>query len=207
MSFFPSFSRRHPDLFTFQQADVIHPHDRFMDWAFLWLIPRSVTPNDLTFLRVLATPVVFLLILSEQYYIGIALFVLAAFTDALDGSMARTRSQITTFGMQFDPLADKFLIGSMVLLVVFRYLSPLLAIAVLGMEIAIIALAVIAKYRFKTVRMANVWGKSKMILQVIAIFLTLLALLLDYPYLLTPAAWLFGVAIGFAIVSLFSQGL
>jgi len=135
------------------------------------------------------------------------MFVLTAATDAIDGSLARTRNKITEFGKLFDPLADKLLIGSMVLVLVFQHFDPLLGIAILGIEIAFILLALLAKYRFKTVRGANRWGKIKMILQVLAVFLTLLALLLEFPLLLTIAAWVFGIAIGFAVLSLFAHGV
>jgi len=174
---------------------------------FLKWLPKSWTPNRVTAFRVIATPVVFLLILFGYYKIGVLAFVIVAFTDAIDGSMARTRGQITKFGMMFDPLADKFLIGSMVLLLVFKYFDFWLGIATLGLEIVFIASAYIAKVKFKTVRMANLWGKLKMLLQVLAVFITLLALLFEFPYLLTIAAWLFGLAIGFAIVSLFAHGI
>ena len=79
--------------------------------------------------------------------------------------------------------------------------------AILGLEIALILIALVAKYKFKTVRMANLWGKAKMILQVLAVCLTLFALVWEVPYLLTVAAWIFGLAVGFAVVSLFAQGI
>lgn len=201
------FVEKHPDLFVYLPAEALHPHDEFIARVFLKFLPVSATPNRLTALRIVLTPVVFLFILFGFYKIGIVLFVLVALTDTLDGSLARTRNMITRFGMMFDPLADKFLIGSMVMLLVFRYFHWLLGVATLGLEIAFIAGAFVARYKFKTVRMANLWGKIKMILQVLAVFLTLLALLLDFPVFFTIAAWLFGLAIGFALVSLFAHGI
>ena len=153
------------------------------------------------------TPFVFMFALREYYNIAFALFAIAAFTDALDGSLARTKNKITRFGMIFDPLADKFLIGSMVLILVFRYLHPWLAFATLGLEIIIIASALVAKIRFKSDVMANRWGKIKMILQVVAMSFVMLALLVDSPYMLTIATWLFGMALGFAVLSLFRHGI
>lgn len=198
---------KHPDLFRYITADELHPHDHLMARTFLKLLPRSATPNRITAFRIAMTPVVFLFVLFGFYEIGTLLFVLTSFTDALDGSLARTRNMVTKFGIMFDPLADKFLIGSMVMLLVFRYFHWLLGVATLGLEIAFIAGAFVARYKFKTVRMANLWGKIKMILQVLAVFLTLLALLLDFPIFFTIAAWLFGLAIGFAVVSLFAHGI
>ncbi len=204
---FRKFVKMHPDFFRTLKADHVFPHDRFLAWTFLKFFPKYVTPNQITLFRIFATPFVFVLILFEHYQIGIVAFMLVAFTDALDGSMARTRDQITEFGKIFDPLADKLLIGSMVLILVFRYLPPWLGFAILGIEILFIISATVATTRFKTVKAANRWGKTKMILQVIAVGITLMALLLEFPYLLTVAAWVFGVSIGFALISLFSQGI
>lgn len=204
---FKTFVDNHRELFTFQTAAVVHPHDHFLHRLILRWLPRTITPNWVTFGRVVLVPITFFLIHAENYVFGIPLFMFAAFTDAIDGSLARTRGQITPFGILFDPLADKLLIGSMVLLLVFRYFSWWLGVAILGLEIVIMASALVAKWKFETVRMANRWGKIKMVLQVIAVFLTLLALLLNFPYLLTAAAWLFGLAIGFAVVSLFAHGV
>jgi phosphatidylglycerophosphate synthase len=78
---------------------------------------------------------------------------------------------------------------------------------VFAIEVVFIIVATIAKVKFKTVKMANIWGKIKMILQVIAVFLTLAGLLLNTPQFFTFGAWVFGLAIGFAIVSLFAQGI
>lgn len=202
-----SFVANHPDLFQFQTTQELHPHDEFLAKTVLRLIPRSITPNQITTARVLLTPVVFLLILFGYYQTGVFLFIATAFTDAMDGSMARTRNQITKFGMLYDPLADKLLIGSMILLLVFQHFSFWLAIALLGIEIIFIATALIAKVKFKTVRAANVWGKIKMISQVIAVCLTLFALVLNQPQLISVASAVFGLAIGFAVISLFSHGV
>lgn len=202
------FVEKHPDLFEYLPASNIHPHDRLMErWILRFFPAKYFTPNRITMFRIIMTPVVFFLILYVKYELGVALFLLTAFTDAIDGSMARTRNQVTRFGMMFDPLADKLLISSMVLLLVFRYFNPWLGIAILEIEIAFIAAAAIAKIKFKTVKMANLWGKIKMLLQVLAVFVTLLALLLNYPILLDLATWLFGLAIGFAVLSLFTHGI
>ena len=202
------FVEKHPDLFEYLSAPGTHPHDQLMKkWILRFFPSKYFTPNRITMFRIIMTPVVFFLILYDKYQIGVSLFLLTAFTDAIDGSMARTRNQITKFGMLFDPLADKLLICSMVLLLVFRYFNLWLGVAILGIEIVFIIGATIAKVKFRTVKMANLWGKIKMLLQVLAVFVTLLALLLDFPILLTVAAWIFGLAIGFAVLSLFTHGI
>jgi len=200
-------AKRHPDIFVYQSSDQIHPHDHFMSWTILRIIPSFVTPNMVTMFRLLATPFVFWVILLENYHVGVLAFICVAFTDAIDGSLARTRGKITKFGMVFDPLADKILIGSMVILVVFQNFNPILGLSIVGIELIFIIMAIIYSFRRKSVRGANLWGKIKMILQTAAISLTLIALLLNFPVLLSIAAGFLGLAIGFALLSLFTHGL
>ena len=201
------FVETHPDLFRYEAASEVHPHDHLIAWLFLRLVPSWVTPNRLTLLRIIMTPAVFFIILFELYTIGIILFLLTAFTDVLDGSLARTKGMITNFGKLFDPLADKLLIGSIVILLVFEYYPIWVGSVVLLLEIIFIVSATISKVRFKTNRMANIWGKMKMFLQVLAVFATLMGLLSTAPQFFTIGFWLFGIAIGFAIVSLFQHGI
>ena len=207
MGLLQSFKARHPDLFAYQLSGEVHLHDRLLEKLLLKFLPAKLTPNQVTLFRILFTPIVFVLILSGYYIVGGWLFLLVAFTDAIDGSLARTRNKITKFGMMFDPLADKLLIGSMVILLVFEYFNIFLGLAILGIEIIFMALALVSSYRFKTVRMANIWGKIKMVSQVSAVCLTLLAIFFASPILLNIAAWIFGVGLGFALISLFSHGI
>lgn len=196
-----------PELFVYRKSKQVHIHDRFLEKTLLRFIPKHITPNMVTAFRVVATPMVLLLVGFAHYKIGVLTFVLVAFTDAIDGALARTRNKITNFGILFDPLADKLLIGTMVLLLVFRYFDLWIGLTILVLEITFILGAMVAKARFKTVRMANLWGKLKMISQVFAVFLTLMALLFEFPFLLAVATLVFGIAIGFAILSLFTNGI
>lgn len=185
----------------------VFSHDRIVEKIFLWAVPRWVLPNHFTLARIVLTPVVFFLILYEEYQVGIPLFLLTAFTDVIDGSLARTRNQITEWGKMFDPVADKLLIGSLVIILAFKYLSFWLVIAILGLEIAFIVAGFLQWRRFHKIRGANLWGKIKMLSQCIAVFLVLIALVFEMPLFLAAAQWIFGLAIGFAIVSLFSHGI
>lgn len=207
MGFIKRFKDRNGDLFVYLKAEEIHPHDHFLARTILRFFPEWITPNRITIFRIFATPVVFYLTLNGFYKVGIIAFLCVAFTDALDGSLARTQDKITRFGMLFDPLADKFLVGSMVLLLVFRELNPWLGVATLGIEVIFIVSALIARVKFKTVRMANQWGKIKMFLQVLAMCTIMIALVLDAPVFLLVASGILGLAIGFALLSLFKHGL
>jgi len=207
MSFIKDFKERNADLFEYLPATEVHPHDHFLNMIILRFFPKSLTPNKISIFRILATPFVFMLIFLGYYNIGVVCFVLVAFTDALDGSLARTQNKITKFGMLLDPLADKLLIGSMVLLLVFKYLEFWLGIVVLGMEIIFISTAYVYRVKFKTVRMANLWGKIKMFLQVLAICSVLIALVFENQTFLNMANVILGLSVGFALVSLFRHGI
>ena len=95
----------------------------------------------------------------------------------------------------------------MVLLLVFKYLEFCLGIAVLGMEIIFISTAYVYRVKFKTVRMANLWGKIKMFLQVLAICSVLIALVFENQTFLNMANVILGLSVGFALVSLFRHGI
>ena len=183
----------------------IFPHDKILDFFILRFIPHRVQPNHVTILRMILTPVVFYFILKEQYGVGVPLFLFTAFTDAIDGAMARTRNRITEWGTMMDPLADKFLIGSVLILLAVRYVQTYIVAAVIVIELLFIGGAIAGHVHGHKARPANLWGKIKMLLQVVAVFLILLGLVYDYPAMIQLASFVFGGAIMFALMSLFSH--
>lgn len=190
----------------FQKADSIHFFDKILKVTILPLIPRWITPNHVTVLRFILTPVVVLLMFYQQYYIGLWAFLITAFTDAIDGALARTRDQITDWGKIYDPIADKILIASTVFIIVLRYIDLWTALIIIILEFFIVALA---WYRLKTGKkvQANVWGKIKMILQCAGVTILLLAIVFDLAALIPLASGTLYLAIAFAIVSLLSYGI
>lgn len=201
-----NFSWHHHKGDIFQKADKIYWHDRILARTILKLFPKRIYPNYLTLFRFLATPGVVWLMLTEKYYIGLIAFLLVALTDALDGAMARTRNQITDWGKIYDPVADKILIGSMVFIIVLKYLDFWTAIIIVGLEIAII---LSAWQTLKSGRMvqANIWGKIKMVLQTIGVTILLLAIVFNWAALLPLASGSLYLAIAFAVVSLLTYGI
>ena len=139
--------------------------DRLLARTFLKLLPCQVTPNHLTACRFLIIPFVFFLLILEHYVLSGILFLVATFTDALDGALARTTDQITDWGKLFDPLADKLLIGSTAAVLVTRFLSFYLAAAIVAAELLLILLAYYHKYYRHRDIQANYLGKTKMVLQ------------------------------------------
>ncbi len=192
--------------FQFEKSDKIYFFDKVQAATILKLIPRSVLPNYITLFRFVATPLVALLMYFGKYEIGFIAFLIVAYSDALDGALARTRNQITAWGKIYDPLADKILIGTMVYIIVLRYVDFWTAMVIIILEIIIIFSAWLRLRRGGPVE-ANVWGKIKMILQVFAVSVLLLAIVYNWAALLPLASGALYLAIAFAIVSLLTHGI
>lgn len=181
-------------------------HDYILKYTIVPLVPKSVTPNSLTILRFLATPFVLYFLIHENYSIGVILFVIVAFTDALDGSLARLRQQITEWGSLYDPIADKLLISSLVLFIVIKFINPIFGIIIIFLELLII----IGAYRHKKhggIISANIFGKTKMCLQVAGVFLLLLAVWSGLDLFIPVSVGTLSLAILFAVISLFTYGI
>jgi CDP-diacylglycerol--glycerol-3-phosphate 3-phosphatidyltransferase len=130
-------------------------------------------PNVLTVLRILAVPVIVVALLGETPNgdtLAAIVFALAAVTDGLDGYIARSRGDVTTFGKLMDPLADKLLIvAALVSLVALDRLAAWVAMVIIARELAVTGLRSVAAER--GVVIAASWlGKVKTILQVAAVF-------------------------------------
>ncbi len=177
-------------------TDIILKH------TFLLLIPRFVTPNAVTWFRFLTIPFVVYLFVAELYVWGLVLFVISAFSDAVDGSLARTRGQITEWGKMYDPVADKLLIGLSSAILISKFLNWYLAATIIGIEISLMVSAYYRK-RFQGIPIeAEFSGKMKMVLQSFGIGTLLVSVAFSLPVFLTIAAYLLYISIVFAIISL-----
>lgn len=194
-----------PDVMTNENI-YLFPHDHLLRWTVIPLIPRWIKPNHITVFRLLITPVVVLLLLLENYVWGVPLFLFAAFTDALDGSLARARKQITLWGTFYDPVADKLLIGLVVILIVFKHINLWFGLMIVIVELLIAAGALYRKSKGRT-GAANVYGKIKMLLQVVGVGFLLLALWLGVDLFIPFSVGTFSVALVFAMISLWTYGI
>lgn len=142
--------------------------------------------NKLTILRIILVPIIVItyyyqklsgcsmafLNISVTNWIIILLFILASYTDHLDGKIARKKDMITNFGKFADPLADKILIiTSMLLLVESGKLPAWIPIIIIFREFAVSGYRLIAVQNNGKVIAANIWGKIKTVTQMIAIVL------------------------------------
>lgn len=181
-------------------------HDYVMKACILPLVPRRVTPNHVTVLRFLLTPFAVWGLAIHAWSWAIPLFLFTAFTDVIDGSLARVRRQVTEWGAMYDPLADKLLISLTAVVVVTATVGWWLTILLIFFEFAIVMGAL--RYRNEGgVVMANTWGKTKMFLQSSGVLCLLLSMSAGVPVLVVVGMWLLVVSIFFAIVSLVTYGL
>lgn len=134
-------------------------------------------PNVLTFARILLIPVFVMLLIDptpDRALAAAIVFVVAAVTDLLDGYVARKTGQITKLGRLLDPIADKLLVlSALILLVQVDRVSALVAILIIAREVAVTGIRAIAASE-GLIMSAEVTGKYKMALQVIAIVLLIL---------------------------------
>jgi CDP-diacylglycerol--glycerol-3-phosphate 3-phosphatidyltransferase len=134
-------------------------------------------PNVLTLVRILLIPVFVMLLIDptpDRALSAAIVFVVAAVTDLLDGYVARKTGQITKLGRLLDPIADKLLVlSALILLVQVDRVSALVAILIIAREVAVTGLRAIAASE-GLIMSAEVTGKYKMALQVIAIVLLVL---------------------------------
>jgi len=191
---------------NFLKADRLFWHDPLVKRLFLWAIPKTVHPNHITVFRLLATPFVAWLMYYENYSIGLVAFLLVGFTDILDGSLARTRNQVTNWGKVFDPVTDKILISAMVFIIVLRYIDFWTSMVIVFLEVVIIVVATIRGKQGKIAE-ANVWGKIKMGLQTAGVTFLLLSIVFNLEGLLPVANGALYLGIAFAIISLLTYGI
>jgi CDP-diacylglycerol--glycerol-3-phosphate 3-phosphatidyltransferase len=141
-------------------------------------------PNTLTWLRILMIPAILVLFYLPYWWKGpaaCAAFALAGITDSLDGYYARKWGQTSRLGAFLDPVADKLIVATALVLIVSadprRWFLVVVAIVIIGREIAVSALRewmaeIGARGRIKV----SVWGKYKTIMQIVGLSLLLFRL-------------------------------
>ncbi|MBM3724311.1 MAG: CDP-diacylglycerol--glycerol-3-phosphate 3-phosphatidyltransferase [Acidobacteria bacterium] len=145
-------------------------------------------PNLLTLLRIFFVPLLVAVLVQggsslnllgtdvSSHLLALAIFLAAAATDLLDGYLARRWGQVTTVGTLLDPIADKLLISAALISLVQVHAVPgWMAILLIGREFAISGLRAIAAAEGYTIQASDL-GKTKMVSQVAAISLVLLAM-------------------------------
>lgn len=138
--------------------------------------------NKLTIFRILLVPVMIIVTFLDWpgEFLGIPtvawvlniVFIIASITDKLDGYIARSRNQVTTFGKFLDPIADKVLvITALIILVEFGKLPAWIPTIIVFREFIVSGYRLIAVENGGKVIAASVWGKLKTVTQMIAIII------------------------------------
>lgn len=144
--------------------------------------------NRITLARVVFIPIFLIVLLGEfpaswavpawwrtaQPWLAAAIFIALAASDAVDGYVARTRNQVTTFGKFIDPLADKLLVtAALVALVDLERLPSWVALVIISRELVVSGLRMVAVAEGRVIA-ASDFGKLKTVLQIVAIVAFLL---------------------------------
>lgn len=133
-------------------------------------------PNKITILRLLLIPFFVLFLLMNRYIESFIVFLIASYTDHLDGKIARKYGQITDFGRFADPLADKALIMSaFACFVEMKEVSCIVLILLLIREFAVMSVRLVTAESGKVIS-ANFLGKAKTVSQIFVVQLIILLL-------------------------------
>jgi len=141
-------------------------------------------PNYLSLARIVIVPLLVVVLLTpvadrwfgiSGYVFAIFIFLIASFTDILDGHLARRRNQVSTLGKFLDPIADKLLISAALIVLVEKHLAPSWAVVViLGREFIVTGLRAVAASEGIVIQARNI-GKLKMWAQCVAVVALLIA--------------------------------
>lgn len=145
-------------------------------------------PNVITVVRILATPVIIIFFLQQDYRRAMVIFLIAGLSDLVDGYIARNFRQKSPLGAVLDPLADKLLVSaSFLTLGYFQHLPAWLVVTVISRDIMILGGVIILKlfnvqFRIQPARVSK-WATAA---QISTIFLAILREIQSYPF------WLLG---------------
>lgn len=154
-------------------------------------------PNKLTIMRICLIPFVMFFYLAEFIPHGIGkivalvIFIIAALTDLLDGKIARKYNLVTNLGKFLDPIADKILTSSVLFMIIADGTIPapwgVIAVSIIiAREFMVSALRLLAASK-GTVLAADIWGKAKTMVQMIAIPV---CMLIPFVVEIAAASWL-----------------
>ncbi len=117
--------------------------------------------------------------LTLEYLISFVLFIVASFSDFLDGYIARKYNLVTTYGKFMDPIADKLLVDSLFIILCRDYPTlVIVAVIMIARDLVVDAVKLIAAGKNKIVA-ANMWGKAKTVAQMVALSFVLFG---DWPF-------------------------
>jgi cardiolipin synthase len=141
-------------------------------------------PNQLTLLRMIFVPFIVIELVEGRYFWALVLFVIAGFSDGLDGLLARKLHQQTLIGQYLDPIADKLLLSTMFLVLSILHKIPWkFTVLVFSRDISILAASAVlfAIAGLRDFR-PSIFGKANTFSQIAAVFFVLL-------FCIQPTRW------------------
>jgi cardiolipin synthase len=142
-------------------------------------------PNQLTLLRMVFVPFIVIELVEGRYFWALMLFIVAGFSDGLDGLLARKLHQQTLLGQYLDPIADKLLLSTMFLVLSILHKIPWkFAVLVFSRDTSILAASAVL---FAIAGLRNfrpsIFGKANTLSQIAAVFFVML-------FAIRPARWI-----------------
>ena len=185
---------------------------------------RMNAANTVTIVRMVLIPAFLVVLLADwplwfkasapiaalRPWIAAGVFTLLAATDGVDGYLARSRNEVTTFGKFLDPLADKLLVTAALLaLVELAVLPAWIAFVIIAREFIVSGLRMVASAEGQVIA-ASWYGKVKTVVQIVAIImfivkdsLLLASLGVEFVAFFQAASWaVMGAAVVMTIMSM-----
>lgn len=162
-------------------------------------------PNVITFSRIVLVPVIFIVLLSSPGRMlslwGAVIFTVASVTDFLDGYIARRMNRVTKLGKFLDPLADKLLVGTaLIMMIQLERVPPWMVALIVGREIFVTGLRVVAIRENIVVETTRI-AKYKTVLQIVAV----VCLMIHYEHTLSAGA--LSIALNFHRIGMWILGI
>lgn len=174
----------------------------------------AYVPNLISALRLMAAPLTFWLIVTEHPLAGLAVFLIASLSDAIDGFVARTFGSTSSFGAWLDPAADKLLmIFSLTGLFIIHAIPGWLLGLVVARDVSIAAGWFLVKFFSLPIRLEPlIIGKASTIVQMLYSLASLVFVAFDLalPRLAQALAWtcgVFTILSGAAYAAMFLKGV
>jgi CDP-diacylglycerol--glycerol-3-phosphate 3-phosphatidyltransferase len=184
--------------------------EKISDWRdrVLWVFikphwPRKITPNHLTWARIVIGIIIFILLFffgMEDKNLLIFLVIIGILTDLFDGSVARGLNKVTEFGAMLDPLADRVLLLPVIIYSLYKTHWVLILIWILT-EIINASTSIIYKKK-RPYTESNIFGKTKVVILCVVIVAILIVWPNPLPLFFVNLIWL---AIIFCFLSIFTK--
>src|SRR6266446_5681437 len=160
-------------------------------------------PNQLTLLRMVFVPFIVIELVEGRYFWALVLFVIAGFSDGLDGLLARKLHQQTLLGQYLDPIADKLLLSTMFpVLSILHKIPWKFTVLVFSRDISILAASAVL-YAIAGLRdfRPSIFGKANTFAQVTAVFFVLLFQIEHTRWVWITQTTFLHATVGFTVVS------